>query len=61
MSENDKLRYEADLVKIKEMKENWKKEKPILDKGEDGIPKRPLSAYMIFAKDVRAVLKKKMP
>lgn len=25
------------------------------------MPKRPLSAYMLFAKDVRAILKKKMP
>jgi hypothetical protein len=25
------------------------------------MPKRPLSAYMIFAKDIRAILKKKMP
>ena len=25
------------------------------------MPKRPLSAYMIFAKDVRNILKKKMP
>lgn len=35
---------------------------PVIERrSDDGMPKRPQSAYMIFAKDVRKILKKKMP
>lgn len=62
MAEQDKQRYADDLVKIQEMKIARRSEKPKIDRCvEDDMPKRPLSAYMIFAKDVRKILKKKMP
>jgi hypothetical protein len=62
MANADKLRYEQDLIKIAESKQERKKVKPEIEKCSlDGMPKRPLSAYMLFAKDIRAILKKKMP
>jgi hypothetical protein len=36
-------------------------EVPLIERSADGMPKRPLSAYLLYAKDVRRVLKKKLP
>jgi len=57
MAEGDKLRYEKELRDIIDTKIARKKEQPVLPVCEDGMPKRPPSAYVMFAKDVRAVLK----
>ena len=62
MASADQTRYDNDVVKLREENEKRKKETPVIAKSDlDGMPKKPLSAYMLFAKDVRAVLKKKMP
>lgn len=34
---------------------------PEIEKNKEGQPLRPPSAYMLFARDVRKILKKKMP
>ena len=61
MSENDIVRYEKELRETIDSKITRTKEQPLIPTNQDGMPKRPPSAYVMFAKDVRAVLKRKMP
>ena len=63
MSEEDRDRF------IKES-ENYEKEEeerrklpkvPIVILAKDGMPKKPLSAYLLFASETRNILKRKTP
>lgn len=60
-AEADKYRYEEDLREIVHKKVERKNLPPEIETNKDGVPKRPPSAYVMFAKEVRSVLKRKMP
>ena len=41
--------------------ENIRKQLPVVNFAKDGMPKKPLSAYLLFASETRDVLRRKQP
>ena len=60
LSEEDRDRHNKEAADYKEACE-IKKRTPVVNVTEDGVPKRPQSAYMTFAKEIKDRLKYRMP
>jgi len=63
MSDADKQRHNTEKEQLVEKKEREREEgfKPNVKLAKDGMPKKPLSAYLAFANDIRERLRNKRP